>query len=142
MWYYYNNMADTQKLILVVDDDKDLSEITATKLEQAGFRVEKATSGEEGIAKAKELKPDLVLLDVKMPGMTGIQVLVKMKAQPETADIKVLFLTNLGEADDQNAWVDDKFARETGALGHIKKTEDLDKIVARVKQELNIAREQ
>jgi CheY-like chemotaxis protein len=132
-------MSESGKLILVIDDDKDLAEIISLKLEQAGFKVEKAHDGESGMAKAKEIKPDLILLDVKMPGMTGIQVLSKIKTDPELAGLKVIFLTNLGEAEDQNSWVDDKFAKDAGALGHIKKTDDLDKTIARVKQELGVS---
>ena len=55
------------------------------------------------------------------------------------AGFKVVFLTNLGEADDQNSWVDDKFAKEAGALGHIRKTDDLEKIVARIKEVLSVS---
>jgi len=133
-------MADLPKSILISDDDANLREVLSAKLEKAGFLVEQASGGEECIEKAKKNKPDLVLLDVLMPpGISGIQTLAKMKADPELANIKVLFLTNLGEAQDENNWVDDKFAKDAGALGHMKKTDDLDKIVARIKQELSIA---
>ena len=130
-------MSGNPSLVLVVDDDKDLREIISTKLEKAGFRVDQASDGQGGLDKARATKPDLVLLDVMMPGMTGIQALSKIKADPELAGLKVIFLTNLGEAQEDNHWVDDKFAKDAGALGHIKKTDDLDKIVERVKQELS-----
>jgi CheY-like chemotaxis protein len=127
-------MEELKKLILIIDDDKDLREIITLKLQQAGFNVEQASDGEGGIEKAKQIKPNLVLLDVRMPGMSGIQTLAKLKADPELADQKVIFLTNLGEADEENSWIDDKFAKDAGALGHIKKTDDLSKIVERVKE--------
>ncbi len=125
-------MGDQQKLILIIDDDKDLREIISVKLSSSGFRVEEASDGPGGIQKAKEIKPDLILLDVNMPGMTGIETLSKMKEDAELANLRVVFLTNLGEAKEENAWVDDKFAQDAGALGHIKKTDDLDKIISRI----------
>lgn len=127
-------MEGNQPLILLIDDDADLKDILATKLEAGGFKVEKAANGEEGITKAKELKPSLIFLDVQMPGMSGIQTLAKMKEDPELVGIKVFFLTNLGESDDQNAWVDDKFAQDAGALGHFKKSADLNLLVAKAKE--------
>ena len=127
-------MSEAAKLILIIDDDKDLCEILSVKLQSSGFRVVEALDGQSGIQKAKETKPDLILLDVRMPGMTGIEVLAKIKANPELAGLKVIFLTNLGEAEVENSWVDDKFAKEAGALGHIRKIDDLDKIVTRIKE--------
>ena len=130
-------MAENNKLILIIDDDKDLREILSVKLQKSGFRIEEAQDGPSGIKKIKEIKPDLVLLDVKMPGMTGIETLSQIKADPDLTGLKVVFLTNLGEAQDENAWIDDKFAKDAGALGHIRKTDDLDKIVARVQEVLS-----
>ncbi|OGN01037.1 MAG: hypothetical protein A3B91_02905 [Candidatus Yanofskybacteria bacterium RIFCSPHIGHO2_02_FULL_41_29] len=130
-------MADNKKLILIVDDDENLREILSVKLQKLGFSVDQAKDGPSGVKKAKEIKPDLVLLDVNMPGMSGIQVLSRIKQDPETKELKVLFLTNFGEAQEENSWVDDKFAKDAGALGHVKKTDDLEKIVARIQQELS-----
>lgn len=132
-------MSDTQKLILIVDDDKDLREILSTKLSNAGFRVDQAPDGSSGIQKAKELKPDLILLDVRMPGMSGVEVLAQLKADPELAGLKVIFLTNLGEAKEEDSWVDTKFAKEAGAVGYIRKTDNLDKIITRIDQELALS---
>ena len=130
-------MPDQQKLILIIDDDPDFREIMSTKLESSGFKVEKSVDGVSGIEKAKKLKPDLILLDVRMPKMSGVQTLTKMRTDPETANLKVIFLTNLGEVQQEDAWVDDRFAKDAGALGHIKKTDDLEKIVSRIHQELS-----
>ena len=122
------------KLVLIIDDDKDLREILSAKLEKLGFSVDEAKDGTSGIEKARKIRPDLILLDVNMPGMSGIQVLAGIKADPELKDLKVVFLTNFGEVQEENSWVDDKFAKEAGALGHIKKTDDLDKIIARIQE--------
>ncbi|MFH1769333.1 MAG: response regulator [Parcubacteria group bacterium] len=119
--------------ILVIDDNKDFLEIFSTKLESAGFDVITALGAKEGIESAKEKKPDLILLDVEMPEMTGVEVLAKLKENKETKNIRVSFLTNYGEPKKEKTWIDEKFARETGAVDYIKKSEDLDKIVKEVK---------
>ena len=137
MVLYHYNMADSQKLILIIDDDPDFREIMATKLKSSGFKVEQASDGMSGLEIVKKIKPDLVLLDVRMPRMSGVQTLAKIKSNPDISGLKVIFLTNLGEIEQEDAWVDDRFAKDDGALGHIKKTDDLDKIVGRVSQELS-----
>ena len=128
---------DGKPTVLLVDDDDNFREIIKAKLEAADFSVVEAKDGEIGVEKAKEIKPDLVLMDVQMPKMNGIESLSRIKADPETANIKVLFLTNYGEANTADAPLDDKFAKDAGAIGHLKKTDDLNKIVDRVRQELS-----
>lgn len=124
---------DKKISILVVDDDADFREIISTKLNAAGFDVKEAVDGEDGLEKTKKTKPDLVLLDVRMPKLNGIETLSRIKADADLSNIKVLFLTNLGEADKELAWLDNKFAQDIGAIGHIKKSDDLDSIIARIK---------
>lgn len=119
--------------VLIVDDNKDFLEIFSMKLTQAGFDVSTAQSGKEGIEKAKKSRPDLVLLDVEMPEMSGVETLVKLKEDPATATLKIVFLTNYGEPSKETTWIDEKFAREAGAMDYIKKSEDLSKIVDEVK---------
>lgn len=129
-----------QPLLLVVDDEPDFVEIFGAKLSRAGFRVEGAMSGEEGIRKTQALKPDLVLLDVKMPGMSGAEMLFKLKENPATRDVRVVFITSMGDprADVQDvAAVSDKFSREAGALGYVRKSDDLDKVVEQVRAYLS-----
>lgn len=122
--------------ILLVDDDNSFREIIKTKLEAAGFVLEEADNGEDGFEKTKQMKPDLVLMDVQMPKMNGIETLSKIKADSEIAATKVIFLTNYGEANTADAQLDDKFAKDIGAIGHLRKTDDLDLIVGRIKQVL------
>ena len=128
---------DGKHVILLVDDDDNFREIIKTKLESAGFVAIEANNGEKGLEKTKQSKPDLVLMDVQMPKMNGIEALSKIKADPEISKTKVLFLTNYGEVNTADAPLDDKFAKEIGALGHLRKTDDLDKIIERVKQEFS-----
>lgn len=121
-------------VILIIDDNKDFLEIFSMKLTQAGYQVHTAASGADGIEQAKKLNPDLVLLDVEMPGMNGVETLVKLRGDPITANLKVVFLTNYGEPSKDTTWIDEKFAREAGAMDYIKKSEDLNKIVDEVKR--------
>lgn len=127
---------DGKNVVLLVDDDDNFREIIKAKLEAVGFAVIEAKDGEDGVDKAKNNKPDLILMDVQIPKMNGIEALSKIKANPDTSETKVLFLTNYGEANTSDAPLDDKFARDIGAIGHLRKTDDLDKITERVKQEL------
>ena len=130
-------MTDQPKqTILIIDDNRDFLEIFSTKLTSAGYIVTTAVGGKDGIAKAKEVKPDLVLLDVEMPIMTGVETLYNMKQDPDLNTQKVVFLTNYGESQKETSWIDQKFAREAGAIDYIKKSEDLDKIVDDVKKVL------
>ena len=124
----------TKQTILIIDDNKDFLEIFSMKLESAGFRVATANGGAMGIEQAQKLRPDLILLDVEMPVMNGIDVLAKLKADPNTATLKVVFLTNYGEPQKEASWVDEKFAREAGAMDYIKKSEDLSEVVTEVKR--------
>lgn len=129
--------SDGKYSVLFVDDDNNLREILKAKFEAAGFDVIEASDGEEGVKKTKEKKPDIILMDVQMPKMNGIEALSKIKADPEISGTKVIFLTNYGEANTADAPLDDKFAKEIGAIGHLRKTEDLNIIVDRVRKELS-----
>jgi len=83
----------TKKKVLVVDDDKDCVQLVKDFLESRGFEIVTAVEGETGLAKAKALKPDLIILDVMMPLMDGITVLQKLKENPATQSIPVIMLT-------------------------------------------------
>lgn len=86
--------------ILIIEDDKFLRELISRKLLSEGFKIEEAIDGEEGLAKAKETKPDLILLDLILPGLDGFEVLQRIKDDPSTASIPVLILSNLGQKDE------------------------------------------
>jgi DNA-binding response OmpR family regulator len=90
-------MAQT---ILIVEDDKFLRELIAQKLTKEGYNISEAIDGEEGIKKIKEEKPDLVLLDLILPGIDGFEVLTRMKEEPTLSSIPVIILSNLGQKDD------------------------------------------
>ena len=86
-----------QKTVLVVDDEPAIRDIYQREFSRSGFGVAVAVDGEEGLLKAGEVAPQLILLDVMLPKMSGIDVLKSLKKNPLTKDIPVLLLTNLGE---------------------------------------------
>jgi len=88
------------KTILIVEDDKFLRELITQKLIKEGYETSEAIDGEEGIKKIKEEKPDLVLLDLILPGIDGFEVLSKMKEDLALAQIPVIILSNLGQKED------------------------------------------
>ena len=126
-------MAD-KSLILIIDDTADFREIFSLKLKAAGYEVIEASGGEEGISKIKASHPDLVLLDMEMPGLNGVDTLIKIKGDSDIKDTKVVFLTSYGEPQENQAWLDNKFAEELGATDYIRKTDDLDKTIAQIKE--------
>jgi DNA-binding response OmpR family regulator len=83
--------------ILVVEDDKFLREMISRKLDKEGYEVVQAIDGEKGEAMVKEEKPDLVLLDLILPGIDGFEVLERTKNNPEVSAIPVIILSNLGQ---------------------------------------------
>ncbi|MBF0105008.1 MAG: response regulator [Deltaproteobacteria bacterium] len=85
-------MAHNKK-ILIIDDEGDLNDIIAMRLTKAGYEIDTATNGPLGIEKAKSFKPDIVLLDINMPGMDGWQVCEQLRADPETKNLNIVILT-------------------------------------------------
>ncbi|PIY90755.1 MAG: response regulator [Candidatus Nealsonbacteria bacterium CG_4_10_14_0_8_um_filter_35_10] len=88
------------KTILIVEDDKFLRELIAQKLLKEGYNISEAIDGEEGIKKIKTEKPDLILLDLILPGVDGFEVLSRMKADEKLAEIPVIILSNLGQREE------------------------------------------
>ena len=86
-----------KKKILVVDDEDSIRDIYNKEFTASGFAVISAADGEEGLFKAGEEAPDLILLDIMLPKMSGIDVLKALKQNPLTKKTPVLLLTNLGE---------------------------------------------
>jgi CheY-like chemotaxis protein len=124
-------------LVLITDDDSDIRGILRTKLESLGYRVQEAENGQDAIDKIKQDRPDLVVMDVRMPVMSGTEAIGRIKEDPSLKDIKVVFLSNFGEEEEINAWIDQKYAKEIGAIDYMKKSDDLSKIVAKIQSLLN-----
>jgi len=87
------------KKILVIDDEEDLLELLTTRLQNEGFEVACALNGKEGLEKAADWKPDLILLDIMMPEMDGIQTLRALKETTGTRGVPVIMLTCKGETE-------------------------------------------
>lgn len=86
--------------ILVVEDDKFLRELITQKLSREGYNVKEAVDGEDGVVKVKKENPDIILLDLILPGIDGFEVLAKIKEDSETKNIPVVILSNLGQRED------------------------------------------
>lgn len=88
------------KTILIIEDDKFLRELIVQKLLKEEYDISEAIDGEEGLKKVKEEKPDLVLLDLILPGIDGFEVLSQMKRDDTLSQIPVIILSNLGQKED------------------------------------------
>lgn len=105
--------------ILIVDDEDDIREVAQVSLELVGqWRVVTAASGREGLARARELRPDAILLDVMMPDLDGPATLAQLQADPATREIPVLFLTAKAQS------VERARLRQLGAAGVLTKPFD------------------
>ena len=113
--------------ILVVDDDRIIVEILSQSLSLAGYQVATAADGQEGLTLARELKPDLILLDVMMPKLDGYSVCSQLKQDPETQLIPIIILTALTDRDDKLK------ALEVGADEFIRKPPDRQELLIRIK---------
>ena len=98
-------------LILVVDDSPTEAHVIKGMLEKHGFTIETADNGTSGIERAKELSPDLILMDVVMPGLNGFQATRQLSKNAETADIPVIIVTAKNQETDR-VWGMRQGARE------------------------------
>ena len=107
--------SDGKKTILVVDDDETVLKTVAPVLEEVGYSVITAQTGEDGIKIAQEQKPNLILLDVMLPGMEGKEVCATLKGLESTYEIPVVFITAKNTDQDVKAEI------EVGGVCHIAK---------------------
>ncbi|MDI6777600.1 MAG: response regulator [Patescibacteria group bacterium] len=87
----------SKKKVLIVEDDNFVAEVYSTKLLEMGHEIQIAQNGEEGLSLVEKGKPDLILLDIIMPVMGGIEMLEELKKNEEWKNIPVILLTNVGE---------------------------------------------
>lgn len=124
-------MAKNEVTILVVEDNVTLLELVAERLGQEGWRVETATDGESGLAKAVKIKPSLILLDLLLPKKDGITVLKELRTKVETKGIPVIVLTNLSDGETVANVL------SSGGMDFLIKTDySLDQVVERIKKRL------
>ena len=108
-------MDEERKMILVADDDKDLVLALSIRLRAAGYQVVQAHDGEEAFKLAAERKPDLIILDVRMPAGGGFSAIEKMKHSLSTRNIPVIFLTAFDDEDMREE------ARKLGCAAYFRK---------------------
>ncbi|WP_406660752.1 response regulator [Methanolobus sp. ZRKC3] len=120
-------LSDTRKKILIVDEEVDALTALKVALEADGYNVIEALDGFEGISKARSENPDVILLDIMMPGMDGFEVCRRLRSDPQLSDIPVIMLTAKGEVDDKVEGL------ETGADDYVTKPFNLKELRARIK---------
>ena len=117
--------------IVIAEDDKLLSGSLVSGFTEAGFEVHPAYDGEEAIAKIKEIKPDVALLDIMMPKLDGIGVLWEIKADAETSQIPAVVLTNMADMETIS-----KIMEAGGTDYLLKSDQSIDNIIEKVRQVL------
>jgi CheY-like chemotaxis protein len=124
---------DTPKKILLIEDDKFLRELIVKKLVKEGFIVLEANDGEEGLTKISQEKPDLVLLDLILPGVDGFELLQKAQEDPFIKNVPIIVLSNLGQKEDIDRCM------KSGAVDYLIKAHLTPiEIVEKVKKALNL----
>ena len=113
----------TKKKILLVEDDEALAAVYRSRLELEGFETMEVNNGEKALSAAVEFKPDLILLDVMMPKISGFDVLDILRNTPETANIHVVMLTALSQPKDkekaESLGVDDYLVKSQVVIGDV-----------------------
>jgi len=112
--------------ILIIDDDPDIVQFVRVNLELEGYQVETAVGGIEGIERAAAEPPDLVLLDIMMPGVDGIDVMLRLRTTPKTANTAIILLTALSLTEDRVRGL------AAGADDYVTKPFAIEELVARV----------
>ena len=113
--------------ILIVDDELDNRELLQIILKWSGFLTQSAASGEDALANAMAEPPDLILVDLMMPGMDGYQLITSLKQKPETRDIPVIMLTAMNDSANR------KRALSTGADAYLTKPIDRSELCEQVR---------
>jgi two-component system phosphate regulon response regulator PhoB len=122
-----------QKKILLVEDDDSLASVYSTRLEAEGFILNRVSNGEEALSAALEFRPDLILLDVMMPKVSGFDVLDILRNTPDTASMRVIMLTALSQESDKAR------AEELGVDDYLVKSQVvIADVVERVKHHLSM----
>ena len=126
----------TQANILVVDDTPDNLRLLSSMLTERGYKVRKALSGQMGLTSAKTALPDLILLDINMPGMDGFEVCTQLKANEQTRHVPIIFISALNDV------LDKVKAFTIGGVDYITKPFQVQEVIARVENQLTLMRQQ
>ena len=121
----------SKKKILLVDDEEDIVKMNMLRLAESNYDVISANDGKEGLRKAEKENPDLILLDVVMSKMDGLQTLLKLKNSPKTSHIPVIMLSGIGEKATLNK------AMASGAADFIEKPFNGEMLLETIKKNLS-----
>ncbi len=117
-----------ERTVLIIEDEKLIIVSTQMVLESVGYRVESAMNGEEGISKASDLEPSLILLDIMMPGIDGWETLTRLKRDEATSQIPVIIFTAREHARGHQK------SSEMGAAGYFRKPFEPDELIELVEK--------
>ncbi len=117
-------------LILIVDDSPTEVHVMQKALEKHGFKTASAADGAEALLKAKSMKPDLIFMDVVMPGLNGFQATRKLHADPETREIPIIMVTSKDQETDR-IW-----GMRQGAVDYLVKPVSMDQLVEKAQRAL------
>ena len=123
-------MESLEKQILIIEDEPDIQELLSFNLDNNGYKVYTASNGEKGLEVARKEHPDLILLDLMLPGIHGLDVCRIIKSDQETSSISIIMLTALGQEDDIIKGL------ETGADDYVTKPFSFQVLEARIKSVL------
>ncbi|GAC1438354.1 MAG: response regulator transcription factor [Sediminibacterium sp.] len=126
MCKHYVNMEGKPKQILIADDEQDILEIVSYNLSKEGYEIYTAKDGNEAIERAKQLHPDLIILDIMMPKKNGVEVCQILRSQPLFQDTLIIFLTAMSDEASQIKGL------ETGADDYVNKPISPKVLVSRV----------
>lgn len=129
------NLMDTTPVkILIIDENHNFLDLYETALGAAGFNVFKADNAKDGIELAEKEMPKMILLDVNMPNIDGVEIFSKLKKNPQTKDIKIIFLSAFGDPKAAGLLTDKRIAKELSAIDFIKKGTEISEIVKIVRE--------
>ena len=117
----------SRRTVLIIEDERALADVIAFNLESEGYEVQVAHDGRDGLSKARSLLPDLVILDVMLPGLDGLEVCRELRSEARTRGVRVLMLTAKGEE------VDEVVGFRLGADDYVTKPFKMKPLVARVR---------
>jgi two-component system response regulator MprA len=122
-----NQESQPASTVLVIDDQENIIEFIKLGLKYEGFLVESAADGPQGLATAQRVNPDLIILDIMLPGIDGLEVCRRLRANPTTRDIPILMLTAKDDVRDRITGLD------TGADDYLTKPFSFEELVARMR---------
>lgn len=127
-------MSDQKKKILLVEDDETLASVYLERLQAEGFDIRHVANGEDALSNTIEYKPDLILLDVMMPKISGFDVLDILRNTPETTNVRIVMLTALSQPKDKER------AEQLGVDDYLVKSQVvIADVIERIKYHLGVS---